>query len=412
MQVTTQFADTTPVILPGPVAHMRIGFFVPWLTKGRGGTEHVGQMMANAMAARGHDVTVFTFDDARAPARWPLDDGIELVHLPEAETAAADQRMVIEVASRNLGLLVGLHMNRGFARYVRCATKAGLPLVLSEHADPQGPALHGTFTPEERAVVFSGATLIHLVSEPFRSTLDDMLQDRIRVVPNTIRPPSGRAMAGKRTGPKTLLAVARLVPTKNIARLIEVFARLAPDHPDWRLRIVGDGPQRKELARLAKRARLGDRITLSGALDDPYPAYADAQLFVTGSVHEAFGLTACEASAHGLPVVGYAACAGLRGQVVHGETGLLASGGAAIGSLADELSTLMRDDTLRGRMGRAALVRYQAQYAPDEVHTAWERMFSEAAANRPIHRRPSPQSMAAVRLWDLVWGGGGAGAQA
>jgi hypothetical protein len=102
----------------------------------------------------------------------------------------------------------------------------------------------------------------------------------------------------------------------------------------------------------------------------------------------------------------------LRGQVVHGETGLLASGGAAIGSLADELSTLMRDDTLRGRMGRAALVRYQAQYAPDEVHTAWERMFSEAAANRPIHRRPSPQSMAAVRLWDLVWGGGGAGAQA
>lgn len=405
MQVTTQFTDTTPVILPGPVAPMRIGFFVPWITKGRGGTEHVGQMMANAMAARGHDVTVLTFDDSRGPALWPLDDGIDLVHLPEAETAAADQRMAIEVASRNLGVLVGLHMNRGFARYVRCATKAGLPLVLSEHADPAGPAQLGTFSPEERGVVFFGATLIHLLGDPFRATLDEHLQDRIRVVPNTIRPPKGQAQAGKRTGRKTLLAVARLVPPKNMSRLIEVFARLAPDHPDWSLRIVGDGPQKKALARQAKRTRLGDRITLTGALDDPYPAYEAAQLFVTASVHEAFGLTACEASAHGLPVVGYAACNGLRGQVVHGETGWLAAGGAATGSLADDLSMLMRDDALRGRMGHAARARYQTHYAPEPVHAAWEGMIAEAAANRPIHRRPSPQNMAAVRLWDLVWRG-------
>ena len=405
MQVTSQFSDTTPVIVPGPLVPMRIGFFVPWITKGRGGTEHVGQMMANAMAARGHDVTVFTFDDARAPARWPLDDGIDLVHLPEAETPAADQRMAIEVASRNLTVLVGLHMNRGFVRYVRCATKAELPLVLSEHADPAGPAQLGTFSPEERGVVFFGATLIHLLGESFRATLDDHLQDRIRVVPNTIRPPAGQAMAGRRTGPKTLLAVARLVPPKNMARVIEVFCRLAPDHPDWRLRIVGDGPQRKALARQVKRTRLGERITLTGALDDPYPVYEAAQLFVTASVHEAFGLTACEAAAHGLPVVGYAACNGLRGQVQHGETGLLATGGAAAGSLVEALSALMRDDALRGRMGRAARARYEARYAPEKVHAGWEAMFAEAAANRPIHRRPSPRNIAAVRLWDLVWQG-------
>ncbi len=71
---------------------LRIGFFVPWITKGRGGTENVGHMMANAMRQRGHDVTIFTFDDAKGPSCWPLDDGIDLVHLPEADDKQADDK--------------------------------------------------------------------------------------------------------------------------------------------------------------------------------------------------------------------------------------------------------------------------------------------------------------------------------
>ncbi len=51
---------------------MKICFIVPWITKGRGGTENVGQMMASAMAARGHEVDVVTFDDDRELSHWPL----------------------------------------------------------------------------------------------------------------------------------------------------------------------------------------------------------------------------------------------------------------------------------------------------------------------------------------------------
>ncbi len=79
---------------PGPVPSMRIGFFVSWITQGKGVTENVGHMMANAMAERGHEVVIFTFDNKAGPSLWPLDDSIELVHLAEANDEVADRPVV------------------------------------------------------------------------------------------------------------------------------------------------------------------------------------------------------------------------------------------------------------------------------------------------------------------------------
>ena len=89
---------------------LNIVFFVPWITKGRGGTENVGQMMANAMAARGHRVGIFTFDDDRAPSRWPLRPEINLHYLTEKNSQENDMQimMVAQLASRRRGLFTAL----------------------------------------------------------------------------------------------------------------------------------------------------------------------------------------------------------------------------------------------------------------------------------------------------------------
>lgn len=366
---------------------MRLCFLVPWITKGRGGTENVGQMMANAMAARGHEVHVITFDDRAEPSRWPLADGITLSHVPEQAGPPQEGQLLMALASVAPDLVVGLHMNRTFLDYVRAARKLGLPLVLSEHQDPRFPARLGTFTPRERMVAFQGATRLHLLTPAFLQTLPAHLQDRARVIPNTV--PAAAVPAdpgGKNGGPKILLTVARLVARKNLRRLIGEFAGVATAHPDWVLRIVGGGPQRGELEALAERLELSGRVVFPGELEDVYSELACAHCFVLPSLFEGFPMSSLEALAHGLPVVGYAACNGVNMQVEHGVNGLLADHSLEAGSLAAQMDRLMGDARLRRKMGAASLARFEAFYAGEIVFAQWEDLFTEAAAQAPPPR--------------------------
>ncbi|MBJ3764366.1 glycosyltransferase [Maribius pontilimi] len=389
---------------PPGIAPMKIGFFVPWITKGKGGTENVGQMMANAMAARGHDVTVFTFDDTKAPSRWPLDSSIALVHLTEAEGPPADHRMAVEVAGRNLDLLVGLHMNRTMLRYVRCAHKIGLPLVLSEHGDPRTTDWIGTFDPDERAIAMAGATLIHLLLDDFVETLDRSARAKARVIPNTIPEPETVSNVAKEKNRYVLLSVSRLVPRKNLSRLITAFAQVADDFPAWDLRLVGNGPQMSVLKAQARAAGLESRVEFSGELDDVYSQYRDADLFVTPSQFEAFGLTLCEAMAHGVPSIGLSACRGINRQIIDGRNGILCDGGDGLNSLDAALKTLMSDPELRVQYGNAAREDFLARYSNDVVFAAWEELFVEAAERPSALERPSHETLMSVRLWEAVWG--------
>lgn len=389
---------------PPPPAPMRIGFFVPWITMGKGGTENVGQMMANAMARRGHTVTIFTFDDKTGPSRWPLDPEITLVHLTEADDQAADHAMAVAVASRNLDLLVGLHMNRTMLRYVRCAHKAGLPLVLSEHIDPRFPRWIGAFSPDERDIAMAGATLIHLLLDDFTQTLDPAERRKVRVIPNTVPEPTELAEPGAPKTSRTLLAVARLVPRKNMTRVVEAFGRLAAECPDWRLQIVGDGALRGDLERMVRDHDLEARVDFAGEQEDVYPFYAAADLFVIPSLMEGFGLTLCEAMAHGLPAIGFSSCNGINRQILDGRNGILCDASQGIEGLVDAMQTLMDDPDLRVRMGAAAREDFLDRYANDVVHAQWEEMFAEARDMTPRLNAPGHSAVMAVRLWESVWG--------
>lgn len=383
---------------------MKICFIVPWITKGRGGTENVGQMMANAMAARGHEVDVVTFDDDRGPSRWLLADGITLSYVGEATGPAQDSQLLLTLASLAPDLVVGLHMNRTFLSYARAARKLGVPLVLSEHQDPRFPARIGTFTASERSVAFQGATRLHLLIDAFVETLPAHLRARARVIPNTVPPATTTARPGiEGAGPKTLITVARLVPRKNLRRLVREFATVADVHPDWSLRIVGGGQLRTELEALAEASSLAGRVHFSGEIDDVYSELAQAHCFVLPSLFEGFPMSTLEAMAHGLPVVGYASCNGVNVQVKDGVSGLLVEHPLAEGGLGQALDRLMGDAGLRATMGAAALQRYQALYANEVVYEQWEALFKEAF-EQGASPRPSEETRISAELDRMVFG--------
>lgn len=370
---------------PAHISPMRIAFFVPWITKNRGGTENVGQTMANAMARRGHEVHIFTFDDDRAPSRWPLESSIRLWHLPEGEPTD-DLQLIAAVAQANVDLIVGLHMNRAFGRYVRCAHRLGLPVVLSEHIDPRFPQRIGAFTQEERLTYFTGATRIHLLVEAFRETLPDWLQERIAVIPNTAPPARQLADAsGQDVAEKTIITASRLVTRKNVDQLIRIFAEIHPRAPDWRLLIVGDGPEMDNLKKLAAKLGLKELVNFTGHTDDPYQYYETAQIFCTTALFEGFGLTNLESMAHGIPCVGFASCNGINEQIIDGVTGRLSSFGDSRKGMAEDLLSLMNDSSLRVKMGMAGLQRYNEYYGTEIVADKWEALFRDAITNQSQH---------------------------
>lgn len=366
---------------------LRIGFVIPWISQGRGGTENVGQMMANAMAARGHQVRIWTFDDQRRPTRWPLHPAIELQYLEEAADPAADSRCVVAIAEWGPQLLVGLHMNRTLLRYARWGMRIGVPTVLSEHIDPRMPARIGTSTETERLAALHGATLVHLLTEAFRDMTPAPLRPKLRVIPNTADDARVQADPVGPQGGGRIATVARLVPRKNVARLLEEFAICARTRPGWVLDVIGDGPERAPLRKMAQDLGIADQVTFHGHVEGPYPLLEKMQLFVLPSLFEGFPMSTLEAMAHGLPLIGFAACNGVNEQIVDGVNGRLVPDSGVPGALAQAMGGLMDDADLRAAMGRASRARYESEYANEPVFDRWEALFREAAAMAPTPRR-------------------------
>lgn len=156
--------------------------------------------------------------------------------------------------------------------------------------------------------------------------------------------------------PLALLAVGRLVPKKGFDVLVDAAARL--EFP-FRLRIVGDGPERRTLAARIASAGLDGRVTLEDPLthDELPETYASAHVVVVPSVRDAAGdrdglpNVVLEALACGRTVVA-SDIAAIGTAVRHDETGLLVPPGDAQ-ALAEAIGRAASSAALRSRLASA-----------------------------------------------------------
>jgi glycosyltransferase involved in cell wall biosynthesis len=119
-----------------------------------------------------------------------------------------------------------------------------------------------------------------------------------------------------------MVTVGRLVARKATVRLVEAMA--AAQRPDTHLLIVGDGPDADAVRRAAADLGLSGRVHLLGQVTEvrKYQALGVADVFISATQHEGFGLVFLEAMAYGLPVICYDH-GGQTDFLVDGETGHL-----------------------------------------------------------------------------------------
>ncbi|MFN8051326.1 MAG: glycosyltransferase family 4 protein [Acidimicrobiales bacterium] len=152
-----------------------------------------------------------------------------------------------------------------------------------------------------------------------------------------------------------VLAVGRLVPVKDFARLIRLMAVVHERVPDAYLSIVGDGYEREDLDALIEELGARDYIRLLGRLDDDdlLDLYRSAWVVASTSIREGWGMTVTEAAACGTPCVA-TRIAGHLDATIDGEAGIL---GTTDEELIDGLVRLLTDADLRERMSKAAIAR-------------------------------------------------------
>lgn len=155
-----------------------------------------------------------------------------------------------------------------------------------------------------------------------------------------------------------MVAVGRLGKEKNYEEVLHYLKQFGD--PRVRLLLVGDGPDRGHLEKLAEELRLNDRVVFAGMIphSEIGPYYSVADLFVCASSSETQGLTYLEAEAAGLPVL----CRRddcLSGVIINGENGWQYD---TYEEFADYL-TRMLDPDLRAQMGNTAREHMEANYS-------------------------------------------------
>jgi len=161
-----------------------------------------------------------------------------------------------------------------------------------------------------------------------------------------------------------LVTVGRIAPNKGLDVGLEAIAAVEPQLPrGWAWLVVGEGPRRRELERLAGERGFGDRVRFAGSLGDRdmHSVLASADLFFNPTLFEGSSLVTLEAMSHARAVVATRA-GGIPDKVEEGVTGWLAESGDP-GSLA---AAVLRWHTapadVRLRIGEAAYARCRERF--------------------------------------------------
>lgn len=183
---------------------------------------------------------------------------------------------------------------------------------------------------------------------------------------------------------KVVVAAGRLVRSKGFHLLVRAWSQVAQRHPDWQLRIFGEGPKREALATEIKQLGLQDSVSLMGYSRRLPQEMTEASCFVLSSTAEGYPMVLLEAMGCGLPLVSTdCPSGGPRDIITDGVDGFLVPNRDVDALAAALLRMVELDDPARRRMGRAALAKAEDR-SPQAIAGQWDELLTGLAADRGL----------------------------
>lgn len=162
---------------------------------------------------------------------------------------------------------------------------------------------------------------------------------------------------------------------KRVYRVIDTWARLEKKFPDWKLTIVGDGVERKNVEKQVADYDL-KRVLFEG-FQQPRPYYERASILLLTSEYEGFPLVLAECMSFGVIPMVYDSYSAVRDIIDDGKDGIVIpyeKNGYDADKAAGMLAQVMQNDSLRDMMAHAAIEKSKA-YSVERIYQEWMRTF-------------------------------------
>lgn len=346
---------------------MKIVFVTATLTSG--GSERVTSLVANQLAERGHQVEIVNLN--KHIVFYPIHQQVKL--------SFAEDEVGSSIVSKILWLRKHVKVEKPdvvipFMEAVYCVTLLALigikvPTISSERIDPRkSPFIRNIL----RRIFLPLTTHLVVQTQDIKAFYPKFIQKKTSIIYN----PVSETVFNLQEEPKenTIISVGKLDGQKNQKLLINAFASIAEDFPDWKLVIYGEGRERDSLESLVSsfKSQVSSRILLPGRCETVIEEMNKAKVFAFSSDFEGMSNAILEAVCVGLPVV-TTNVSGAAELVKDGEGGFVVPirDGKA---LADALRTILLDEQLREKMARENKARAK-EFKLDMIVDQWESLI-------------------------------------
>lgn len=348
-----------------------------------GGAERVISILATNFVNMGFAVTLITFDH-EAVDFYEIPAGINRIKLNLESISSSVLIGLIHrirriyylrktIIKSKVSIVISFTTVINILSLISCfGTK--IPVIVSERTNPKSKKLNKTDNLLRKLLYRFSSTLViqtNGVAEFYHSMIDSK---KIAVVPNPIEETIPLPEVVNRQ--KVIGAMGRLVRSKGFDTLLQAFAICVKVFPEWKLRILGQGPEKENLIELAHQLRIVDKVEFLGLISNPGDQLLKMSIFVLSSRFEGFPNALAEAMSCGLPVIATDCDYGPREMFVDESEGYLVSVDD-VDALAKKMILLMSDSELRSNMGNNAKIGVQ-RFSVHEVMRQWGTIIQNA----------------------------------
>lgn len=370
-----------------------------------GGAAKVTCNFANEMKCRGHQVSLVYSDIQTGKFFYPIDEGIpvydirhykgqsinypwhlklkrELYRLFDKQKARSvndqfESSFLLDNLEDVLNTVkpdVIVSFQSAASKLLLCDLKTEIPVITMSHGDTSD---YFQTCPKEELPALEKSAVVQVLVPSFERPIKEHLPKvKTVVIGNAIPQYEEQADLSVEKDTYRIVFTGRLAKGhKRPHLLIEAFAGLAKDFPNWTVELWGavDGKAYyKELQMMISKNKLENQVFLKGTTDDVKAVLQGGDVFAFPSAYEGFGMSLAECMSMGLPAIGYKNCSGVNELITDGVDGYLCEDG--VDDFRDKLRKLMSDRGLRVAMGKQACIAMKA-YAPEKIWDTWENLL-------------------------------------
>lgn len=244
------------------------------------------------------------------------------------------------------------------------------PIIMMMHSHPKA-----YFTKKRDSLYrryINKASAIQVLMPSYSKALPDNYKGKIVCIGTPVCSASDISLASRKN---IIVYLARIEKGKQQHLLIEAFAKIANQYPDWQVHFYGAEADKKYVSfchSLISTTGLGQQIIFKGVTANVPQVLRSAGVCAFPSLFDGFSLAQTEAMAYGLPVIGFDYCSGVNELIKDGYNGFLVKD---VDDFAEKLDVLLDDENLRLEFGHNAQ-EIAETYSMDNIISQWENLIN------------------------------------